>query len=392
MFAAHGLRLFDVEELPTHGGSLRIYARHAGRRRQAETERGAASCARASERPGSTDVDTYLALRRSASQQDKREILELPDRAQATQGKRDRRLRRAGEGQHAAQLLRHRHRLHRLHGRPRTRTSRAASCPARHIPIRAPEAHRARPARLRADPAVEPEGRDHASSCAYIREWGGRFVVRDRPSCACSRDRSTQTPLAGAFVVELERLGDERGFFARTWPRRSSPRTGSIPCVPVQHVVQRAAGTLRGMHYQAEPHEEAKLVRCTRGAIYDVAVDLRPDSPTYRALARVELTADNGLGSLHPGGLRARLPEPGRASEVLYLMSATYLPGARAGCAGTTRPSASTWPAAPRRAHDLRARSDLARPPDVSRVLVTGARGFLGRHAVDALLKRATRS
>ena len=88
--------------------------------------------------------------------------------------------------------------------------------------------------------------------------------------------------------IELERLEDERGFFARTWCQREfeahglEPARGRSAASPSTH----AKGTLRGMHYQAAPHEEAKLVRCTAGAIYDVIIDLRPDSPTYRRHVR----------------------------------------------------------------------------------------------------------
>ena len=104
----------------------------------------------------------------------------------------------------------------------------------------------------------------------------------------------TETKLKGAFIVELERREDQRGFFARTFCQREFQEHGLNP-----HVAQcnmsssKRKGTLRGMHFQAAPYEEAKLVRCTRGAIYDVVVDLRPESPTYKQWAAVELTADN---------------------------------------------------------------------------------------------------
>src|SRR6266511_320404 len=104
----------------------------------------------------------------------------------------------------------------------------------------------------------------------------------------------TQTPVAGAFVVSPERIADERGFFARTWCQREFEDHGLNPALAQCNVSFNASkGTLRGMHYQIPPHEEAKLVRCTSGAIYDVAIDLRPTSPTFGAHAGAVLSADN---------------------------------------------------------------------------------------------------
>src|SRR5262245_54490156 len=91
-----------------------------------------------------------------------------------------------------------------------------------------------------------------------------------------------ETPLPGAFIVELERRGDERGFFARTWCTREFAANG-LPAQIVQTSISRSErrGTVRGMHMQLPPSTETKLVRCTRGAIYDVIIDMRPDSPSY---------------------------------------------------------------------------------------------------------------
>lgn len=103
-----------------------------------------------------------------------------------------------------------------------------------------------------------------------------------------------ETKLKGTFIIESERLEDERGFFARTWCQKEFEARGLI-----SHFVQanvscnRKRGTLRGMHYQITPDEETKLVRCIRGAIYDVVIDLRPHSPTYKQWMGVELTAEN---------------------------------------------------------------------------------------------------
>ena len=103
-----------------------------------------------------------------------------------------------------------------------------------------------------------------------------------------------ETQLPGAFIVDPDRLEDERGFFARTWCQREFADHGLNPLlVQCSISFNRRKGTWRGMHYQVEPHEEAKLVRCTRGRIWDVIVDLRSGSPTFRQHVSVELSADN---------------------------------------------------------------------------------------------------
>lgn len=105
----------------------------------------------------------------------------------------------------------------------------------------------------------------------------------------------TETKLAGAFVIEMERRADERGFFARTFCRQEFEAHGLDPEVVQCNVsFNKRKGTLRGMHYQASPFAEAKLVRCTSGSIYDVIIDLRPSSATFKKHFAVELSAENG--------------------------------------------------------------------------------------------------
>lgn len=139
------------------------------------------------------------------------------------------------------------------------------------------------------------------------------------------------TALAGAYVVEMEPLTDERGFFARSWCKREFADHGlNGDLVQCNVSYNRARGTLRGMHYQAAPHEEVKLVRCTQGAIYDVLVDLRPDSPTYRSWIAVELTAANRRMLYVPAGLAHGFQTLQDDSEVFYQMSAYFdAPSAR---------------------------------------------------------------
>jgi len=101
-----------------------------------------------------------------------------------------------------------------------------------------------------------------------------------------------ETELPGAFVVELERREDERGFFARAWCRREFEQHGLAGRLLQCNIsFNERAGTLRGMHYQVAPNAEAKFIRCTRGEVYDVIVDLRPSSPTFKRWFGVELTA-----------------------------------------------------------------------------------------------------
>src|SRR5207247_1996401 len=102
--------------------------------------------------------------------------------------------------------------------------------------------------------------------------------------------------LTGAFLMELEKFEDDRGFFARSWSEKEFAERGlDSPLVECSISSNRKRGTLRGMHYQAAPHGQVKLVRCTRGSIYDVIIDLRPESPTFKQWVGVELSAANCL-------------------------------------------------------------------------------------------------
>ena len=154
-----------------------------------------------------------------------------------------------------------------------------------------------------------------------------------------------ETELAGAYVIELERLEDERGFFARTFCRDEFAvhglHKGFVQC-NTSFNAQR--GTLRGMHYQDKPHEEAKLVRCTRGGIYDVVVDIRKTSPTYLRWIAVELTADNGRMLYVPEGLAHGFQTLEDASEVSYHMSEMYHPECARGLRWNDPALAIRWP------------------------------------------------
>jgi dTDP-4-dehydrorhamnose 3,5-epimerase len=142
----------------------------------------------------------------------------------------------------------------------------------------------------------------------------------------------TETAVTGAFVVEPELIHDERGFFARSWDAEEFAKRGLDPGV-VQCSVSfnSVRGTLRGLHYQASPHEEAKLVRCTAGAIFDVAVDLRRDSPSFREWHGVALSAENRLALYIPKGCAHGFLTMTDGAEVLYQISQFWAPDSARG-------------------------------------------------------------
>lgn len=153
------------------------------------------------------------------------------------------------------------------------------------------------------------------------------------------------TPLAGAYVVELEPLQDERGFFARSFCQDEFRAHGLEPVIAQCNVsFNRKRGTLRGLHYQAEPHAEAKLVRCTRGAIWDVIVDLRKGSATARKWYAIELTPDNRRALYIPKGFAHGFQTLADDTEVLYQMSEFYHPESARGVRWDDRTLAIQWP------------------------------------------------
>lgn len=158
--------------------------------------------------------------------------------------------------------------------------------------------------------------------------------------------RFAETPLAGAYLVELDLLGDERGWFARTYDEALFVEHGLAPVgVQCNSSFNAARDTLRGLHLQREPHAEAKLVRCVRGAIWDVGVDLRRDSPTYLRWHAVELTADNRRALYLPAGLAHGFQTLSDDCEVHYQMSHPYVPAAAAGVRWDDPAFGIEWPA-----------------------------------------------
>jgi dTDP-4-dehydrorhamnose 3,5-epimerase len=167
------------------------------------------------------------------------------------------------------------------------------------------------------------------------------------------------TPLDGVCVVEEERRADERGFFARTY---DAAVLG--PMVQMSTSFNARAGTLRGLHFQAAPHGEAKLVRCTRGAIWDVAVDMRLDSPTRHRWHAVEITADDGLALFISPGFAHGFQTLVDQTEVLYAMSSPYVVEAACGVRWDDPAFGIAWPEPPPGGRTMSARD--ASYPDVS--------------------------
>ena len=154
-----------------------------------------------------------------------------------------------------------------------------------------------------------------------------------------------ETSLKDAYLIDLERLEDERGFFARSWCMQEFEKQGLDSRLAQANIsFNRYKQTLRGLHYQVHPYEEAKLVRCTRGAIYDVILDLREGSRTYLGWFGVELTADNHRMLYVPKGFAHGFQTLTDKSEASYLMSEFYTPGSGRGVRYDDPAFAIEWP------------------------------------------------
>jgi dTDP-4-dehydrorhamnose 3,5-epimerase len=158
--------------------------------------------------------------------------------------------------------------------------------------------------------------------------------------------RFVSTAVDGAWIVEPTIHPDERGLFARTWDSEAFAEEGlNARIVQCSTSWNRVAGTLRGLHYQIAPHEEAKLVRCTAGAMFDVAVDLRRASATYRHWCGVTLSAENRLALYVPEGCAHGYLTLVDGTEVLYQMSEAYAPNAARGVRWNDPSFSIDWPA-----------------------------------------------
>jgi dTDP-4-dehydrorhamnose 3,5-epimerase len=160
----------------------------------------------------------------------------------------------------------------------------------------------------------------------------------------------TETELTGVFVIDLERREDERGFFARAWCEEEFASHGLDTRVSQCNVsFNERRGTVRGLHYQAPPHAEVKVVRCTRGGIYDVIVDLRPESETFRRWVGVELTAENRRMVYVPEGFAHGYQTLEDRTETYYQVSVPYAPDAERGVRWDDPAFGIDWPEAAER-------------------------------------------
>jgi len=159
----------------------------------------------------------------------------------------------------------------------------------------------------------------------------------------------TETKLKGTFTIEPERLEDQRGFFARTWCQREFEVHGLNPrIVQCSISFNKKKGTLRGMHYQVAPFQEVKLVRCTKGGIYDVIIDLRPESPTFKRYIAIILSADNRKMLYIPERFAHGFQTLEDNTEVFYQMSEFYTPEGARGLRWNDPTFAIEWPQAER--------------------------------------------
>lgn len=157
-----------------------------------------------------------------------------------------------------------------------------------------------------------------------------------------------ETKLPGAYVLDADRYDDERGFYARLFVREEFEARGlETALAQCGFSLSRLRGTLRGLHYQADPHGQAKLIRCSRGAVYDVIVDLRPGSPTRLAWTAVELTAENFRLLYVPTGFAHGFITLENDTEITYLMSTPQVPASERGIRWDDPAVAIPWPLQP---------------------------------------------
>lgn len=155
----------------------------------------------------------------------------------------------------------------------------------------------------------------------------------------------TETSIPGVWQVDMQRLEDPRGWFARSWCAAEFASQGLVTHIEqCSSSFNKVKGTLRGMHWQARPHMEAKVVRCTRGSVFDVALDLRPESPTYRQWTAAELSSENGRALYIPEGCAHGFQTLEDNTEISYLISTAYHPASSRGCRWDDPSLGVQWP------------------------------------------------
>ncbi|CAM2935115.1 dTDP-4-dehydrorhamnose 3,5-epimerase [Paenibacillus sediminis] len=155
----------------------------------------------------------------------------------------------------------------------------------------------------------------------------------------------SETSLHGAYIIDIEPVTDIRGYFARTYCEKEFNELGlKVPFVQCNVSYNHNRGTLRGMHYQQTPYEETKLIRCIRGAIYDVIIDIRPESPTYMQWIGVELSEHNNRSLYVPEGFAHGFQTLEDRTEVFYQMGAFYVPESGRGIRWNDPAFGIQWP------------------------------------------------
>lgn len=181
-----------------------------------------------------------------------------------------------------------------------------------------------------------------------MQEAGLSFPFPTFESYSKATMRFCPTLLAGTFEIEIDTHTDERGFFARTWCAQEATAQGLCTSFAQSSIsFNRLRGTIRGLHFQRAPHAESKLVRCTAGAIFDVVVDLRPESPTFRRWIALELTAANRRALYVPEGCAHGFQTLTDLTEVLYQISTEFHPGAACGVRWNDHAFNIGWPEQP---------------------------------------------
>lgn len=154
----------------------------------------------------------------------------------------------------------------------------------------------------------------------------------------------SETPLKGAYLVDIQKLGDERGFFGRSWCKNEMQAAGlDIDIAQINTSLSRFKGTLRGLHFQLAPYQESKLIRCTKGTVFDVIVDLRPESPTFLKWYGAELNEHNHRALYSPKGFAQGFITLEDDTEITYISSEFYAPGQDRGSDTMIRVSASRY-------------------------------------------------
>jgi len=155
----------------------------------------------------------------------------------------------------------------------------------------------------------------------------------------------SETPIKGVYILDVKRIEDARGFFGRIWCKNEFEEVGIDPRVSqINTALSLHKGTLRGMHYQVEPHAETKIVRCTRGRLYDVALDIRPSSPTFKKWFAVELSEDNQRMLVVPPGCAHGYQTLEDETELMYVASEFYAPESSKGVRYDDKAFDIEWP------------------------------------------------